>query len=85
MPCRDVRDVSRSCEIQESTNLHSLVTADTGIGCRAGGIAVKKIVNDSLPKGIAGIDDFVRDVENLGDVLGDADFTTSPFLPFFGC
>ena len=85
MARRDVIDVSRGGEIHEAPNLHSLVTADTGIGCCAGRIAVKKIVNDSFPKGVTGIDDFVGDVEKFGDVLGDADLTTSSFLPFFGC
>ena len=82
---RHVSEVSRAGEIHESLNLHSLVTADTGIGCCAGGIAMEKIVDDSFPKGVTGIDDFVGDVEKFGDVLGDADLTTSPFLPLFGC
>ena len=46
---------------------------------------MEKIVDDSFPKGVTGIDDFVGDVEKFGDVLGDADLTTSPFLPLFGC
>lgn len=83
MSCCHVIEVSRGREIHKPPNLHSLVTADTGIGCRAGGIAVEKIVNDSFPKGVTGIDDFVGDVEKFGNVLGDTDLTTSPFLPFF--
>jgi hypothetical protein len=34
--------------------------------------------------GLGGINDFVGDVEKVGDVLSDADLTTSSFLPFFG-
>jgi hypothetical protein len=85
MSCRYMIEMSGGGEIDESPNLHSLVTTDTGIGCRTGRIAVKKIVNDSFPKGGAGIDDFVGDVENLGDVLSDADLATPPLLPLFGC
>jgi hypothetical protein len=46
---------------------------------------VKKIVNHSFLKGVAGIDDFVRDVEKFGDMLGDADLAAASFLPLFGC
>lgn len=84
MPCRYVIEVSRGCQINESPNLHSLVTAHTGIGCRARGIAVEKIIYDSFSKCVASIDDFVGDVEEFGDVPGDADLTTSPLLPLFG-
>jgi hypothetical protein len=82
--CRHVRDVSGGCEIDEAPELHSLVTADTGVGCRTGRIALEKIINHSFPKAVAGIDDFVRDVEKFGDMLDDADLATAPFLPLFG-
>jgi hypothetical protein len=45
---------------------------------------VEKIVNHSFSKCLTGINDFVGDVEKVGDVLSDADLTTSSFLPFFG-
>src|SRR5512139_540665 len=67
---RYIIEVSQGCMIHEPTNLHSLIAAYTRIGCRAGGIAVEKIVDDSFPKGVTGIDDFVRDIEKFGDVLG---------------
>ena len=85
MSCCDVIEVARGCEIHESQNLYSLVAADTGIGCHAAGIAVEKIVDHSFPKDVAGIDDLVGDVEKFGDVLSDADLTTTPVLPLFGC
>lgn len=82
---RYVIEASRGCEIHEPSNLHSLVTADAGVWCRAGGITLKEIVNDSLPKSVADIDDFVGYVEKFGHVLGDADLATATFLPLFGC
>jgi len=85
MACRDVIDLACGGEIHEAPKLHSLVTADTGIGRGASRIAVKKIVNHSFLKGVAGIDDFVRDVEKFGDMLGDADLAAASFLPLFGC
>lgn len=84
MACCHVIDVSCGCEIHEAPKLHSLVTADAGVGGRTGRIAMEKIVNHSLLKAVAGIDDFVRDVEKFGDVLSDADLATAPFLPLFG-
>lgn len=84
MARRDVIDVACGGQIYEAPKFHSLVTANTGIGCCASRIAVKKIVNHSFLKGVTGIDDFVRDVEQFGDVFGDADLATASFLPFFG-
>lgn len=80
----DVIEVACGCEIDESPNFHFLIATDTGIGCHAGGIAVEKIVNHPFPKDVAGVDDFVGDVEKFGDVLSDPDLTTPSVLPLLG-
>jgi hypothetical protein len=81
---RYISESSRGRKIHETPNFHSLVATDTGIGSCACEIIVEKIVDDPFPKGISGIDHFVRDVEQFGDVLRDADLATPPLLPLFG-
>src|SRR5690349_2324870 len=64
--------------------LHALVAAYAGIGRGAGKVTREKIVDDASAERATGVDDFVRDLQALGDVLGDADLAAAALLPALG-
>jgi len=71
-------------KLNETPQFDAFVAPDTGIGGGAFEVAGKKVVDDTRAKNLSGVDHFMRDLQCLRDIPGNADFTAPTLFPSLG-
>jgi hypothetical protein len=68
-------------KLDETPQFDALIAPDTGIGRCAFEIAGNEVFDHAGTKGCSGVDHFVRDLQCLRDIPGNADLAAPTFLP----